>query len=221
MDEPEFVERTRGSYDGIAEAFAGWIRDELAGKPVDRAMLDAFAEIARDGGGGDVADVGCGSGRVTAYLRDRGVSAFGIDVSPGLVATARREFPDLRFEVGSMLDMDVPTGSLGGLVAWYSVIHIPDEHLPAVFAEFHRVLAPGAPALLAFQTGDDITHLTSAAGHPVSLDFQHRGAERVIEILESAGLRHRAHLVRAPDTDGDFPEETPRAYILAHRPANA
>lgn len=221
MDEPGFVGRTRGAYDGIAGEFAEWVRDELAGRPVERGLLDAFAEIVRDGVGGEVADIGCGAGRVTAYLRDRGVAAFGIDLSPGLVDAARRDHPGLRFEVGSMLDLDLPDGGLGGLVAWYSVIHIPDDHLPRVFAEFHRVLAPGAAALLAFQSGDEVAHWTSAAGHPISLDFHHRTADRVIGLLEAAGLRHTAHLVRAPDTEGDFPDDTPQAFVLAHRPADA
>ena len=42
-------------------------------------------------------DVGCGPGRITAHLRQLGVDAFGIDLSPGMVEAARREHPGLRF----------------------------------------------------------------------------------------------------------------------------
>ena len=81
-----------------------------------------------------------------------GSTAFGIDLSPQMVAQARQAYPDLRFEVGSMLALDLPDRCLGGIVAWYSMIHIPDEQLPQAFGEFFRVLAPGGYLMLAFQT---------------------------------------------------------------------
>jgi SAM-dependent methyltransferase len=162
-------------------------------------------------------DVGCGPGRVTAFLADLGVAASGVDLSPGMVAAARRTHPALRFEVGSMLALDVPSGSLGGLLAWYSIIHVPDELLPGVFAEFHRVLAPGGLLQLAFQVGDEPLHLTSAGGHPVSLDFHRRRPATVTALLAAAGFEVRAELWRAADEDGEFPERTPQAYLLARK----
>ena len=60
--------------------------------------------VDTDVGGGPVADVGCGPGHVTAHLRDSGLDAFGIDLSPVMIDVARREHPGLRFEVGSMTD---------------------------------------------------------------------------------------------------------------------
>ncbi|WP_433272844.1 methyltransferase domain-containing protein [Actinosynnema sp. CS-041913] len=102
MAEPDFVRRTRSSYDALADDYAEWIRDELAAKPLDRAVLGGFAELVRTAGVGPVADVGCGSGRVTAHLAGLGLSVFGIDLSPRMVAAARRAYPGLRFSVGSM-----------------------------------------------------------------------------------------------------------------------
>jgi len=61
-----------------------------------------------------VADVGCGPGHVTAHLHELGVDAFGIDLSPEMVAVARREHPAPRFEVGSMTDLDLPAASMPG-----------------------------------------------------------------------------------------------------------
>jgi SAM-dependent methyltransferase len=63
--------------------------------------------------------------------------------------------PDLRFDEGSLTAVDAADGALGGIVAWYSIIHMPPEELPVVFAEFRRVLAPGGHLLLAFQVGDE------------------------------------------------------------------
>ena len=171
VTEPDFLRDTRASYDAVATGYAERFRDELAAKPLDRAMLAGFAELVRAAGARPVADIGCGTGRVTAHLNDLGLPVFGIDLSPGMVAVARRSYPGLRFDVGSMLALDLPDAALGGVLAWYSVIHLPDERLPEAFAEFCRVLAPGGLVLLAFQAGDESLHLAEALGHPVSLDF--------------------------------------------------
>ncbi|SFE64072.1 Methyltransferase domain-containing protein [Actinopolyspora alba] len=216
MTDHDFAHRTRWSYDAAADTYTEWIRGELAAKPLDRAMLDGFAELAR-GAGGPVLDVGCGPGRVTAYLADHGLDVSGMDLSPGMIAAARRTHPGLRFTEGSMRALGHGDGELGGIVAWYSIIHVPDEHLPEVFAEFHRVLAPGGYVQLAFQVGDRIKHRTEAGGHEVSLDFHRRRPEHVAELLSRAGLTPRARLLREPDEDGDFPEDTRQAFLLARR----
>lgn len=113
-------------------------------------MLAAFAESVRAAGAGRVAELGCGPGRVTAHLRDLGLDAFGVDLSPVMIDLARKAYPDLRFEVGSMDALDLAEGELDGVVSWYSIIHTPPQELPPYFAEFRRMLAPGGHILLAF-----------------------------------------------------------------------
>jgi ubiquinone/menaquinone biosynthesis C-methylase UbiE len=87
-----------------------------------------------------------------------------------MIEVARRSHPDLRFEVGSMNALDLADGSLGGIVAWYSIIHTPRGLLPQVFAEFARVLVPGGHLLLAFKAGDETRHLAKGYGHEMSID---------------------------------------------------
>jgi SAM-dependent methyltransferase len=218
VTEPDFVRSTRASYDAVAADYAERFRDELAARPLDRAMLAAFAGHVQDAAAGPVADIGCGTGRTTAHLHDLGVAVSGIDLSPQMVAAARQAYPGLRFEVGSMLDLDLPDGGLGGILAWYSTIHIPDERLPDVFTEFHRVLAPGGYLLLAFQAGDEPLHLTEALGRPVSLNFHRRQPVKVAGLLTRAGMAVQAELLREPDHDGDYPERTAQAFLLARKP---
>jgi SAM-dependent methyltransferase len=220
VTEPDFLRTTRASYDAVAADYAERFRSELTARPLDRAMLAGFAELVQAAGAGPVADIGCGTGRVTAHLNGLGLPVFGVDLSPQMVAVARQAHPGLRFEVGSMLALDLPDGTLGGILAWYSIIHIPQERLPEVFAEFHRVLAPGGHLQLAFQVGDEPLHLTEALGHTISLDFHRRQPDRVAELLSQAGLVMRAQLLREPD-DGDFAERTQQAFLLARKPANA
>lgn len=210
----DFLANTKRSYDATAEPYAKWIAGELATKPFDTALLTTFAELVT----GPVADVGCGTGRITAYLHTLGVPAFGVDLSPRMVAVARRTYPNLRFTEGSMTALDIEDNTLGGVVAWYSTIHVPDDHLPTAFAEFARILAPGGYLQLAFQAGDRVEHRTKAGPHDVALDFHYRRPEQIAGLSESAGLPVRATLLREPDDDGDYPEDTPQAYVLARKP---
>jgi len=219
MTDTDFVTTTRTFYDAIAEDYADRFAGELAAKPLDRAVLAGFAELVSRGGGGQVADLGCGPGRVTAHLTSLGLSVFGLDLSESMLAIARRENPGLRFEQGSMLELDLPDGALAAVVSWYSSIHTPVDRLPSLFAEFHRVLAPGGHLLVAFQVGDQPRHHDRPFGHPVSLDFQRRRPEPVAELLAAAGFALLSRTVREPDDQ--LKEASPQAFLIARKPATA
>ncbi|WP_307868652.1 methyltransferase domain-containing protein [Umezawaea beigongshangensis] len=211
MTETSSLTAIRSSYDTIAADYAERFGDDLADKPLERALLAGFAELVRDVG--PVADLGCGPGHVTAHLHDLGLPVFGVDLSPGMVAQARRARPGLRFDVGSMTALDLPDGALGGVVAWYSIIHLSPEELSAAVAEFHRVLAPGGHVLLAFQLWGEAVRLEEWFGHEVSLDLHPRSPEEVAALLEEAGFVPVARLLREPGAG----EKVPRAHLLARR----
>ena len=213
MADPSWLRETRRSYDDVATDYAELLRDELAAKPLDRAMLAAFAEEVRARGGGPVADLGCGPGRITAHLAALGLDVHGVDLSAAMVDVARRTYPGLRFDEGSMTDLDLDDGALAGIVAWYSVIHTPTNRLPEVFTEFARVLRPGGELLLAFQVGSEQVRLEQAYGHPVSLVVHRRSPDEVAGLLRDAALDVHARLVREPEGS----EKCPQAYLLARR----
>ncbi|WP_033282488.1 class I SAM-dependent methyltransferase [Streptomyces sp. NRRL F-525] len=210
--EAGFVSSTRRFYDAIAEDYAEMFAGERA-EPRDGAVLAGFAELV--GGGGQVADLGCGPGRTTAYLASLGLDVFGLDLSESMLAIARRENPGLRFRQGSMLELDIPDGTLAAAVSWYSSIHTPVDRLPFLFAEFHRVLAPGGYLLLAFQAGDQPLTLDRPFGHPVTLDFERRRPEAMAELLEAAGFRLRSRTVR--EAEEELGESAAQAFLIARK----
>ena len=210
----------RAAYDTVAVDYDRLLHTALDGMPLDRAMLGAFAELVRAADAGPVADIGCGPGRVTAHLHGLGAPVFGVDLSPGMIEVARRTHPELRFEVGSMTGLDLADGSLGGIVAWYSTVHPPPEDLPRVFAEFHRLLAPGGLLLTAFKAGDKRNHLTHAYGHDLSLDVYWVSPDRVAGLLAEAGLTVDARMVREPDASAG-PRAGQQAYLIARKPDSA
>jgi SAM-dependent methyltransferase len=216
VDHRGFLERTRDGYDRTAGPYAERFHDYLDDKPVDLAMVRAFAGLVSMTGNTRVVDVGCGTGVTTAKLRSSGIDAFGIDLSPKMIAEAQRLNRDIEFSVGSMTDLTVADQAVGGVCAWYSTIHVPDDHLPRVFDEFHRALIPGGFALLAFQVGDEPLVLDEAFGQRVELTFFRRQPGHVLALLERAGLRPYAELVREP-AEGTH-ESTMQAFLIVRKP---
>lgn len=214
----DFVAATRVFYDAIAEDYFARFRSTLAAQPLERAVLAAYAEFVRGSGGGSgqVADLGCGPGWVTALLDSLGLSVFGLDLSESMLAVARRENPGLRFEQGSMLELDLADGTLAGVVSWYSTIHTPVDQLPALFGEFLRVLAPGGHLLLGFQAGDVHKHHDQPFGRPVSMTFQRRRPDRIADLLTEAGFTLASQTVRAADEAAG--ESSPQAFLMARKP---
>jgi SAM-dependent methyltransferase len=204
-----FLAAVRSTYDTVAEDYAELVPPLVAKDIFGRAMLAAFAELV---GGGPVADLGCGPGQITAHLNSLGVPAFGIDLSPRMVQVARRTYPKLRFEVGSMTGLDLTDGELDGIVAWWSILHTPLDVLPLVFAEFHRTLGPGGHVLVGFHVGDERLHREHAYGHPVSYDTYLLRPEHITEMLSQVGLVVTAQLL----ADGT---KRPEACLLARKPA--
>jgi SAM-dependent methyltransferase len=198
MSQPAFLDAIRDSYDTVAADYVKIVKGPETLDPVSRAMIDAFAELLLAGGAerGPVADVGCGPGWFTARLAAKGLDAFGVDLSPGMIEQARQRFPGLRFEVGSMTALDLPDGTLGGVLAFFSTHHTPPSHLPVVYAELHRVLAPGGLLLLGGHTGNDEHYSPQQAygGHPVSYESHLVPADRIAELLAAAGFTVTARL---------------------------
>jgi SAM-dependent methyltransferase len=212
MNADGWLEDTRTSYDTVAVSYGDQLRDALAGEPYLRAALTLFADLVRAGGGGPVADVGCGPGHVTALLHELGVDAFGIDLSPAMIDVARRDHPGLRFEVGSMTDLCLADASAAGLLAFWSLVYIPDDAVPAVLGHFRRVLRPGGPLLLGFHAGDGSRLKTQGyGGYPMKVYVHRRQPDRVAAWLRDAGFTVEAQMLLDP---GD---SVPGAVLFARR----
>jgi SAM-dependent methyltransferase len=204
---------TRVSYDTVAQSYADQVRGYPDNAPYDRAVFALFAELVCANGGGPVVDVGCGPGHVTAHLRRCGVEVLGVDLSPGMIAVARGDHPGVRFVVGSMTDLGLAGASVTGLVAWYSLIHVPDADVGAVLAQFRRVVRPGGLLLLGFHAGDGSRLKTDGyGGHPMRVHVHRRPPDRVAAWLADAGFTVEAQL-----TLGAV-EGRPAGILFARRP---
>ncbi|WP_427923794.1 class I SAM-dependent methyltransferase [Streptomyces sp. cg40] len=200
MAEPSYLAAIRESYDTVAADYVQLVKNPAELDPLSRAMLAAFAETVRSAGLGPVADLGCGPGKVTAYVAELGVPVFGMDLSPRMIELARRAYPDLTFTVGSMTAPEIGDGELGGVLAYFSTHHTPPDQLPVVYGEFHRTLAPGGQLMLAGHVGEgELRRPTQAyGGHPVSYESHLLPPERIAGLLERAGFEITARLIQEP-----------------------
>lgn len=209
---PEFLDEVRAFYDALAPRHHERMATDLTRLPMERAALAAFAKLV--GPGGRVLDAGCGPGKVTAHLAGLGLTAEGLDLSPVMIGLARAAFPDLSFRLGSLTALDVPDGSLDGVLSWYSLIHIPSARRLTVMSELHRVLVPGGFVLLAFQVGDDVRHVVDPDGSDVALDFHRLDPDTVIAQLAEVGFHLYSLTVRPPEGPDEL---VPQASLIARR----
>lgn len=159
---------------------------------------------------------GCAHGHTTDYLRRLGADATGIDLSPALIAEARRLYPLGRYQLGDMRALERPDGSVAAIVAYYAIVHFDLHTLSLVFRELARVLRPGGLLLLTFHVRDgEALYSTDRFldQDGVHLDFVFFDPDEVRALLEQAQLQVIDLLVREPYPGVEHPSR--RAYVLA------
>lgn len=207
------TEVIRASYDTVAAAYVEHIAGELAGKPLDRHLLNRFAEEVR--GRGPVLDLGCGPGHVARYLHEQGVSVFGMDLSPEMVRHARVLHPAIEFSVGDMRALEIADRSLAGALAFYSLIHLDDDEIAVALSELRRALMAEGVLLAAFHVGEETVHVDELWGHRISLDFRFLVPSRVLAQLQDAGFEVTESIEREPYPGVEYPSR--RCYLLARK----
>jgi SAM-dependent methyltransferase len=212
--DPQKLASLEAGYDKVAGHYVERIFDELDHKPLDRLLLDRFAETV--GRSGRICDLGCGPGHVTNYLHQHGANVFGIDLSSAMVDQARQLCPGIEFNTGNMLSLELEPESLAGIVAFYSIIHVPRDEVVTALCEMKRVLEPGGRLLLAFHIGDEIMHLDEWWGESVSVDFVFFQPDEMRNYLERAGLEIEEIIEREPYKDVEH--QSRRAYIFSRKP---
>jgi uncharacterized protein YceH (UPF0502 family) len=208
--------RVRSAYDAVAEPYAEQLADELDDLPFERWLLD---RVVAHAAGLPVVEVGCGPGHVTAYLARSGAAATGLDVSPAMVAEARRRFPDVGYEVGDLRRLSLPPTSAAwaAVLAWYSLIHLAASELPEALAALTRPLAPGGWLVLALQAGAEVRHVDEWFGQAVDLDVVLHEPASVVGLVEAAGLVDVEWYLRGPLRARG--ETTRRLYVIGRKPA--
>ncbi len=198
------ISKVRAAYTERAEEYISLLGSVADTHALDRDLITRWAEPLD----GPLLDAGCGPGHWTDHLRRLGHEAEGVDLTPAFVARAEERFPGVPFRVGSFDDLGVPDAGLGGILAWYSLIHLEPERVPSALDEFARCIRPGGSLLLGFFDGASIEPfphkvVTAYFWPPATMAGQ----------LEAAGFA-----VEEVHTRTD-PGRRPHAAIIARRTA--
>ncbi|MBL7259892.1 class I SAM-dependent methyltransferase [Paractinoplanes lichenicola] len=211
------TDELRDAHDKLAEWYSERLVGLLESMPIERAVLDLFCELTLAADlGGDVADIGCGTGRLLPYLAGRGVTPRGVDLAPGMIEVARRDNPGFPYEVGDVRALPFEDASLAGVVCWYSLIFLPPESRGAAFGELARVVRPGGYFVCAFKDGDGERRrggLSLNIG--IEFDAYWMSAAEMMERLDASGFSLVFQGGRPPEGT----ETVPQGYLVARRSA--
>lgn len=215
---PRMVDRTaelREAHDVLAEFYAERLAGLLDAMPVERSLLGLFTDLVSASDlGGEVADVGCGTGRLAPYLIALGLTPHGVDLSPEMVRVARREVPGADFRVGDIRALPFDDASLAGVVGWYSLMYLAPDERAAAYAELARVLRPGGHLTLAFKVGDGSRRRGGTTlGLGIGFDIYWFSPEQIHELLETAGFR----VVLTAERPAEPDEPQPQGYVIARK----
>ncbi len=147
------IDRTSHAYGRRASEYIDAFGSIEATVSLDRDLVSIWAHHQPDG---PILDVGCGPGQWTNWLHRRGIDVSGLDPTPEFITAARDRYPGVPFRMGHAERLDVADSSLAGILAWYSLIHLPPDRLTTAFAEFARSLKPGGGLLLGFFEGPQV-----------------------------------------------------------------
>ncbi len=191
----------RRGYDRMANRYASWsraIQDEPRGRLIDEFVKN-LGDRAR------VLDLGCGSGIPSTQALARRYRLVGVDASQAQIKRARRNVPQAEFIHSDFMELDLPTASFEGVVALYSVSHVPRDEHAALFAKVHQWLVPGGLFLATLGAEDSPDWTGTWLGE--QMFFSSHGADTNRNLLRAAGfdLDHdEIAVTREPERDVPF-----------------
>src|SRR3989344_1428471 len=163
-------------YWGTDKTLHDWGEDDLV----------KFAKLV--GKGAKVLDLGCASGFQSQLLKDLGLKVVGLDLSPKMIAAAKKRVPGVKFVVGDMTNMTFKS-TFNGVYARASLLHIPKKLVPKVLKSVHKVLKDNGIFYLAVKEGqgeeevDDERH-----GIKVKRFFSFFTGSEITKFLEDTGF---------------------------------
>ena len=170
---------TTDAYGARAQEYADQLGTIEMMAPPDRRHIETWASAVE----GPILDAGCGPGHWTAHLAALGHETLGIDPVPEFIEIARRNHPGVEYRLGSFADLARSEGDCGGILAWYSLIHLDPGEIAGALTLLHDALRPGGSLLLGFFDGprqETFAHAVSPA--------QFWPAEEMVLLLEGAGF---------------------------------
>lgn len=118
-----------------------------------------------------VLDAGCGVGKTTRTLAEKGLDLIGVDISEGLLKEAKKRAPSLTFIKGDMRSLGFPDNKFDGIFAQASLVHLESlDDVSKTLMEFNRVLTTQGVLFFSVKAkrGEDETEIVTdkLSNHP-------------------------------------------------------
>ena len=149
--QPDSIKQSvRNNYDSIAKKYSA----DINGVIEDQDILDLF--ISNLEPHGTVLDLGGGIGQITNFLQEKGYNAICYDFSEQMMKQAKSSFPNINYILDDMTNIgDHFDGeSLDGIIAFYSLFHIPKEQVKETFSAISKLLKRDGIFCFNVQLGD-------------------------------------------------------------------
>lgn len=200
-------------YDRIAERYVEWsIR--LGTEQRDRYLAVALQRLPI---GADVLELGCGTGVLTTNRLATRFAITGVDISERSITQARRNVPEATFVHANMTDLDFPPDTFDGVLAFYSITHMPREEHGPLLRKIGRWLRPGG-LLVATMGAASLPGDVEEDWLGVPMYFSHHDAETNKRLVQDAGMRLLSAHEETSDEDGG---PVTFLWVVAEKPTAA
>ena len=202
-------------YDLASAEYSKKFSKELDGKPLDRSLLERFAQALPENA--RILDFGCGSGQTTRFLYNKGKRGIvGLDLSMKTIEIARAKHKGTAFEVDDILDSKFPDVSAEGILAFYAIVHFTYREIEKALSEWQRLLKPEGKLLFCFHVGKksvEQKNFLGVKGADAAWNFF--DPDRVITLVSKGGFAIDEALIRFPYEGAEHPSR--RCYIFASK----
>jgi ubiquinone/menaquinone biosynthesis C-methylase UbiE len=214
MNMGQSVNKVETVYDTLAKEYAEAFSGEHEKKPKDQEILQRFSQEV--GSRRPIWDFGCGPGHTANYLHTLGVEISGLDLSGKMLEQARTSYPAIQFRKGNVLELELESYSVAGVVSFYSMVHFTEEQVRTAFREVFRVLQPGGLFLFTYHVGEKTIHLDQFLGKDIDVEFMFFTTDFIVSALENTGFAKIEVIEREPYPDVEY--QSRRAYVFAVKP---
>jgi SAM-dependent methyltransferase len=195
-DDPRFV--VERGYDAIAERYASWGGTEPQG--AKRLYLDEA--LRRAPSGGRLLDLGCGTGQqVTQHLAAT-TRTIGIDLSYRSLSIAAANLPHASFVQADMATVAFRPDVFDGVVAFFSMIHVPRGRHENVLRSIHSWLRPDGFLIVTMHSGEGVDGDGEFLGVPMF--WSGWNADRNVDLVREAGFTVVSAIDHVEDEDGSL-----------------
>jgi ubiquinone/menaquinone biosynthesis C-methylase UbiE len=197
------------TYEKIADAYAQHYFSEMSDTPYIDIFLNQLPPK------GHVLDIGCGPGQFTQYMMKKDFEVTGIDYSQEMIKLAKQKVPTGHFQHMDMKHMNFEDETFDGLLAAYSLIHIPSKEIPQTLREFHRVLIPNGLIHIIAQSGEPDKIIDEPFHTESKMFFNFFTKKRLVNFTEDAGF-HASYCEEVNSEDPDLMSDT-IIYLIAKK----